>query len=494
MRLYLCTLNCIARLISGAASLMLFVTVLVVFVEPFRTDESFHIYISRLGIVEAGPQDALTSLLSIWFSLVKDDLWSIALLRGLTLLVYFLSALMIYFSIATLKESLSKVYSWSISLAIASWMAVNRGFEIRPEFLAHLCLLFALALVVTQRKRLGSYSLLALISALLFAATLFSFRYWILAFALYFSFVGVGSRLGKLPKLSFPEVCLLSCGFILLTFLLHVAFFDLTTRLASAYAWTASNDIQLGILHKLSFDIRGSALPIFCSLWVIVIIAIYKGTLNSARRHDFTGLLFAVAPIIAYYSFLLLLDSKPFRYTRSTEAVILVCSAVVGTRLRLFISPNAANCHRPVWAGLAFVAVFVAALSDFEGRFRFVTTSLEGDWRSLDLNGMLDQMSSPDGLANQIGSRHRFCTEFASIGVLISSPQSHPYCGVDLGSYYNSGFSKFSDEVRFSRLNGYPTRVLISKSLLNRVTEHGYTCTPVGGYYAICDSSRAPAR
>jgi hypothetical protein len=465
---------------------VLLATVAVVFVKPFGVDESYYIYRARLNIDQPLAFDAMLVLLKAWMSLFSNAWTSIWLLRVLTLLMFLASVGLMQ---ATLRSLVGGAHRWPalvVATGVASWMALNRGFEIRPEALAHLCLLGALFLVCVP-SRLRGLPLLGMLAVLILGASMFSFRFWMLGVALFFSLAVLAVRLGRLERHHWLRLLALTAGLGLGLVVVHGLVFDLATNLRAASAWKDSNQQRLGVVEALRFGIGYRQMPMFYFLWAAAAVGVLWTARNAWRRRDPLALVAALGPAAAYYLFFFAFEVQPFRYTRAVETVALFCSLALAVRLKLFdLRALRSFGAWPLPAAVVAWVVCAAILDNFPGHDRsYLSNAFVSDPPNGDEASSLDRMRQPRGLSEQLLSRMDLCGRQGDLHVLASRPNAHPFCGVDAGSVYNTGFQKYPDELRFG---GLPARaeVLVSADLVAALVARGHTCVLVGKHYARC--------
>lgn len=466
--------------------LVLLATVAVVFVKPFNIDEAYYIYRARLNIHQPLAFDATLMMLKAWMSLFSNAWLSIWLLRVLTLLMFLAS---VWLMQATLRSLVGQAYRWPalvLATGVAAWMALNRGFEIRPEPLAHLCLLGALCLVCVP-SRLRGWPLLGLVAALILGASMFSFRFWMLGVALFFSLSVLSDRLGRLDRGHWLLLVVATAGFGLVLVAVHMLVFDLAANLRAASAWKDSNQLRLGYVTTLRFDIGPAQKPMFYFLWAAAALVALFIAKNAWKRKDLLALVATLAPAVAYYVFFFVFEVKPYRYTRAIEAVALFCSLALAVRLKL-LEPRALLPLGtwPIPFAAAAWVLCAASLDNFSDHDRsFLSDAFVFEPAPVDEARLLDRMREPRGLSEQLLSRMDLCGTEKDLQVLVSRPTAHPFCGVDAGSVFNTGFQNFPDEMRFGGLLARAA-ILISQDLQPALVARGYTCVQVGKHYARC--------
>lgn len=477
-------LNSGIRLLAAAVSLAMFAAVCVVFVEPFRTDESWFIYRALLGIEMVGPVDATAAALRVWFGLF-DGLWpGLLLLRGVTLFGYIMTICLGY---VILRRSLimpTPELALVSAVAFASWLALNRGFEIRPEIWAHLSMLLALAVGMGWSGLKGRAYLIAL-AVLLFFPTIFSFRFWPICFALFFVLVGLGGRTGVVPGLGFGRVVAATVAFLAILLTIHVFALDLRSGLASAASWQESNDRQLSNVAKLRYAIDPSIILAFYALCAAALLLSATAVALSFRTSQPLLALFVLAPIVAHYTFFFLFDVKPLRYTRALEAIALLASFAVAFKSRLLQYPFPSALPVAIACALAAGTTLVA-YRELGTRYHFLEAFFRHSIHPAQMAGGLDKMHSSSSLIQQISTRVDYCREWSTQNVLIDEPMGHPFCGVDLGSVYNTGFRAYPEAVRFAGAHRSLGPILVSTALAGNLTKDGFICNSAGTHYAFC--------
>ena len=478
-----------SHLLAVAMSLALFASVFVVFVEPFRTDESWYIYRARLDIDIQGTVDATAAMLRGWF-LLFDGLWpGLLLLRVVTLACYGLTVLASY---AIFR--MSGIFSGSrpafvTAVAFASWLALNRGFEIRPEIWAHLFMLSALA-VGLGWAGLRDRSFVAALAVLLFLPTVFSFRFWPVCLALFFTIVAIGSRSGAVRPMGFGRIAALTAAYFVIVLLVQIIALDLVSGMQSAASWRQSNDQQMDALEKLRFRIGAPVIFVFYAIWGVAIVLAAAAVGRAIRKSAPLLALVVLAPALAYYAFFFLVEVQPYRYTRALEAVVLLSSAAAAFKLRIAQMP-ASRSLQVLVAGALATATLLAAYKELGPRYHFVEAFFRHAVVPGRMPGALDRMHSPESLIEQITTRVDYCNKHPSQNVLINRPTGHPFCGVDVGSVYNTGFRRYPDDLRLSGTLQSRGPILVSIKLAGDLAMRGFACSANGVHYATCERPQA---
>ncbi|MDD5306464.1 MAG: hypothetical protein PHU25_04005 [Deltaproteobacteria bacterium] len=467
---------------------MLFLAVIVVFLEPFRVDESFYIYRSKLDLTENGLFDLLVAVLQGWFCIFRDYQSSILSLRLLTFLCFIgtITSAYLVFSRVLVCSPGGKSPIWILSFTFGAWLAMNRGFEIRPEHLANLFYMLATLLALTKGGARGRKISSIGIAVLLFIPTLFNFRYWPLSFGVFLSLAGLENRQGDSLRIRLLPIVIHTCGFIAATLLLHLAFFDLPRRLDVALNWTTSQGNALDVFEKILFDVSNVAMPAYTIMWVLIILYLCKATYDAAHGSHLVEYLVAIAPLAAFYLFFFMYEMRPFRYVRTVEAVAVFCSIVPAIKLGVLRVPIPITNGLRLSIIVASLVVIYTAVLDLGSRYHYVLDLyLESTQRGAEIED-IDQMYAPGSLYSQVAARTKFCSSPGQIAVLISSPNGHPFCGKDMGSLYNTWFLKYPESMRFSGLKKNSLPILISKDLTRDVSLRRYKCIPAGRYYSTC--------
>ena len=431
-----------------------------------------------------GTFDATAILLRTWFQLFHD-LWpDLLLLRAVTLFGYGLTV-WILFRILWESGSLpERAPATVVSFALGSWLALNRGFEVRPELFANLSILVALVLGV-GRVRLRGAVLIATLAALLFVPTTFSLRYWPVSFAMFFMLLGVCSHTGRIGLVQLRSIVGLSVAYVALVALTHVLLLDLLPGLEAASKWRESNDRSLGLWDKLVFAIEAPVTFVYFTIWAGTVALIVSIVAASVRRSGVVVALFALAPLLAYAIFFAFFEVTPHRYVRSIGAVALFASIIAARRLEI-LDIRVGHSRSMILAAVASALVTLSAAAELGTRYPYVLSFIKHMRLPKQEFKDFNAIYAPPSLIAQIAARDNLCQTAELRHVLIDRPEYHPFCGQDLGSIYNAGFTRYPSEVRFAGITQIQGSILVSEGLVSEVSRFGYRCSPLGKYYAQC--------
>lgn len=477
-------MNISRRYLTSMLSALLIIAVLPVFVEPFRVDESWQIYRARLDISSMTATDAMSSLLRMWFYLI-DDLWiSTVSLRVVALLAYLITIYLCYRIALQSLLSNDKSSAYIFSLAIASWLALNRGFEIRPEMFANLSILLAITIITGANHRHPGVPMVG-VSLLLFIPTVFSLRYFAICTAIFFMLISLAFSKKHKEYYLFGFAFLMTAMFVKIALAVHVYFFDLAEGLKYANQWSSSNDRSLGYAERLRYAISSPVVYIFAGFWISVIIFFLLVLRNAFREQRYTLAIYALSPLLAFYLFFFIKEVRPHRYVHTLEAVAFLSSASVAYKFRLL------KIKRPGIPNLLFsiliaACVFISAVFDLKTRYIYVDNLLRDAMHFPRVSKGVETMRHPESLIQQILSREEFCRQHAHLDVIVADPRAHPFCGHDVGSFYNSGFTTYPFEIRFSAVRQSSGPIFTSAALTQELGELGFTCREISRSYHIC--------
>lgn len=459
-----------------------------VFVEPFRTDESFFIYISKVGEQAGAPFELRNYLLSSWFKFEPDLESSTLALRAFAISQYiFLTIIIFFISKKTMNFTQGKFtyLHLSFSIALASWFAIHRGFEVRGELIANNLILAATLLCLASKE----YSIAALrfwISLLLlFFATLFGFRYWLLCFAIFFSLSFLAGKPSGKSKTGIRWAIYISLAFVVVTTAINYVFFDLLHSITTANAWKSSNDIKISALQKLFFDRSGWGLQAQRAYYGIVVLALLCAAVRIVKARQYTSLLPVFAPVISFYIFFFLFDAKPFLYVRTIEATSFICSmAIFFFKFRpQTIQLNEVQTHLGAFIFTSFVACL--AFHELSPRYDF-RNSFFVDIQSWPTNTDMVDIANPESLISQVAVRVNFCKIYGDTEILVASPLNHPFCGRDVGSKFNAGFQNFPEELKLLGLKSAKGNIIISKEFKEISKDFGFSCKAIQKPLHLC--------
>lgn len=325
--------------------------------------------------------------------------------------------------------------AWTVGCLLFTYVCAVRGFELRPESLANLCLLLSAGFLLFAdglSARVSEALLLAAAAAAVVAAAV-SFRHVVPC-----GFLALGSLmlfLTRYPPTPFLLFRLIG-GLTLILVTLHVVvpideLVSSAIRVEDPRARQSfghklfSVGLGAGVSRVTPYARPGAAVVCLC----LLVAVSWRGIHYDKRAVQFVD----ACVLVAFLSFyvLLLAEKSPFDYVVSTEICLMTIAFAYGIKRS---PPYRLTFGAPLL--LVLLLVIPAAVHRLEGR-RDTVVALDqiakdhansGQIVTLALDELHEYLARNTSIISQLDVRRRICDVFAGSYVVVSNHNLHPIC------------------------------------------------------------------